>query len=159
MPVDPRYLLVALAAGVIAAGVLTSGFGILSEDAGGGGGKRRAAGGGSGGKPEVSVLNATQVEAPDGTEIQGVPMLAAKVADEVVRPAGYEVARTDDASSGVEQTVVMYEPQAEDEAEKLAAKVSDQLGPTDTAPIVAEVAELAGDAPLVLVVGLDDEDF
>jgi hypothetical protein len=159
MPVDPRYLLVVLAAGVIAAGVLTSGFGVFDDEAGGGGGGKRGGGGGTGGRPEVTVLNATQVEAADGTEIQGVPMLAAKVADQVVRPAGYEVARTDDAASGVEQTVVMYEPGGESDAERLAERVSDQLGPTETAPIVAEVADLAGDAPIVLVVGLDDEDF
>jgi LytR cell envelope-related transcriptional attenuator len=160
MPMDPRYLLVVLAAGLIAAGVVTSGFGVFDEEAGGGGGRaERARGGATGGRPEVTVLNATQVEAADGTEIQGVPMLAAKVADQVVRPAGYAIARTDDAASGTERTVVMYEPGAEDDAAKLAERVSDELGSTETQPIVAEVAGLAGDAPLVLVVGLDDEDF
>ena len=35
---DPRYLIAVLAAALIAAGVLTSGFGLFGDDGGGGGG-------------------------------------------------------------------------------------------------------------------------
>lgn len=160
LPVDPRYLLAVLAAGVIAAVVLTSGFGLIGGDGDteGGGGKQ------GGGKPkqekiEVSVLNATQEEAADGTEIAGVQGLAGVVAKEVVKPAGFKVGEKTDAASGFEQTTIMFEPDNEADANDLAAAVADQLGEPEVTSMVGEVRDLAGGAPLALVVGKDDADF
>jgi LytR cell envelope-related transcriptional attenuator len=161
MPVDPRYFVAVLAAGLIAAGVLTSGFGLVGDDGGGG----KGGGGGGGGKDEkpekvdVAVLNATQIEDAAGTEIQGVQGLAAKVADEVVKPAGFAVGEETDAASGFEETTIMFESGAEGEANDLAKAVADQLGETPVTPIVDEVRELAGGAPLALLIGQDDAEF
>jgi hypothetical protein len=159
LPVDGRYLLAALGAAVIAAGVLTGGFGLLGGDGDGGGtggGKRGAASQ----KPEkdkpaeVAVLNATQVSG-----IQGVPGLAGKVASEVVKPTGFDVTAEDNASSGFAETVVMFEPGAEEQADELAAAVGDQLGQTPVEPMDGGVREKAEGATLALVIGQDDSEF
>ena len=69
-----------------------------------------------GGKPkeekvEVAVLNATQEEAADGTEIAGVQGLADVVAKQVVQPLdGFAVGEKTNADSGFDQTTVMFEP-------------------------------------------------
>ena len=158
MPMDPRYLIAVLAAALIAAGVLTSGFGLLGDDGGGGGG-----GGKRGGeKPErveVAVLNATQVD-EGSVPIDAVAGLAAKVADEVIKPAkGFKVGTEETAGSGFDATTIMFEPNAEAEAEDLARTVSDQLGETPVTPMVDEVRQLSGNAPLALVIGQDDAEF
>ena len=158
MPMDPRYLIAVLAAALIAAGVLTSGFGLLGDDGGGGGG-----GGERGGeKPErveVAVLNATQVD-EGSVPIDAVAGLAAKVADEVIKPAkGFKVGTEETAGSGFVATTIMFEPNAEPEAEDLARTVSDQLGETPVTPMVDEVRQLSGTAPLALVIGQDDAEF
>jgi hypothetical protein len=157
LPVDGRYLLAALGVAVIAAGVLTGGFGVLGGDDGArGGGKRGAASQ----KPEkekpaeVAVLNATQVSG-----IQGVPGLAGKVASEVVKPTGFDVAAEDNASSGFAETVVMFEPGAEEQADELATAVADQLGETPVEPMDEEVRGKAEGATLALVIGQDDSEF
>ena len=112
LPVDPRYVLAVLAAAVIAAAVLTSGFGIFGGDeaTGGGGNGKHGGGGGKPEKVEVSVLNATQEDTVAGGEVVGVPGLADEVAKQVVRPAGFAVGEKADASSGFENTTVMFEP-------------------------------------------------
>lgn len=156
MPVDTRYLIAVLAAGLIAALVLTSGFGLIGGDGGGSGGGAKQE---KKDKTEVAVLNATQIEDAAGTEIQGVEGLAAKVANEVVKPAGFKVGKEATAASGFEQTTVMFEPGAEEEASELAAAVADQLGETPVNPIIDEVRELAGGASLALVIGQDDAEF
>jgi LytR cell envelope-related transcriptional attenuator len=161
-PVHPRYLVIVLAAGLIAAGVVTSGFGVFGGDdttANGGGKARQGQGRGQQGQPEVAVLNATQTEDPAGNPIQGVPELADKVADEVVQPAGYEVGRRDNAVEGFADTVVMFEPEHEAEANELADAIEPQLGPTAVEPMIQEVRDLVGGADLALVVGLDDAEF
>src|SRR5829696_1635940 len=71
LPVDGRYVLAALAVALIAAGVFTSGFGLVGGDDGG-------KGGGAKPKQTVAVLN--------GTSVQG---LAALVEQKVVKRAGY----------------------------------------------------------------------
>jgi hypothetical protein len=162
MPVDPRYLLAVLAAVVIAAAVLTSGFGLVGGDDGGGGdGGGGGKGGGKESKPEkveVAVLNATQVE--DGpVPIDAVSGLAAKIADEVVKPADFKVATEQTATSGFAETTIMFESGAEEDADELAAAVSDQLGETPVTPMIGEVRELSEDAPLALIVGQDDAEF
>lgn len=157
MPMDPRYLIAVLAAALIAAGVLTSGFGLFGGDgAGGGGGKR---GGEKPERVEVAVLNATQVD-EGSVPIDAVAGLAAKVADEVIKPAkGFKVGTEETAGSGFDATTIMFEPNAEAEAEDLARTVSDQLGETPVTPMVDEVRQLSGNAPLALVIGQDDAEF
>lgn len=162
LPIDPRYLLALLAAGVVAAAVLTSGFGLVGGDDGGGG----TGGGGkkAGGKEdkevkvEVAVLNATQETTSTG-EIAGVPGLADLIADEVVKPAGYKPGEKVNAASGLAGTTVFFESGSDGEADELATAVSEQLGETAVSPMIPEVRELAGDAQLALVVGQDDADF
>jgi hypothetical protein len=163
LPVHPRYVLIVLAAGVIAAGVVTSGFGVFGgDDTPANEGRKQGQGqrqGGGQGTPEVAVLNATQTEDSAGNPIQGVSGLADKVATQVLQPAGYEVGRRDDAAEGVADTVVMFEPGHEGEANELADAIEPELGPTPVEPMIQEVRDLAGAADLALVVGLDDEDF
>jgi hypothetical protein len=157
LPVSPVYLLAVLAAVIIAAAVLTSGFGLFGGDDSGAGGN------GKGAKPEkveVAVLNATQVEdTVTGEPIAGVHGLADLVAKKVVRPAGFKIGVKDDAPSGVEQTVIMFTPDAEADANKLAAKVEDKLGQTGVEPITPEISDVIKKAPLAIVVGSDDADF
>jgi len=158
MPIDPRYLVAVLAAAVIAAGVLTSGFGLFGgdDDAGGGGGGRERE---RQERVEVAVLNATQVD--DGSvPIEAVSGLAAKVAAEVVRPvSGFKVGTEQTAASGFEETTIMFEPGAEADADELAQAVAEQLGETPVTPMIDEVRALSADAPLALVIGQDDAEF
>jgi LytR cell envelope-related transcriptional attenuator len=163
LPVDPRYLGAVLVAVVIAAAVLTSGFGLLGgDDTGGGGGGDKKAGDGKS-KPEkveVAVLNATQEVGADGTEIAGVQGLAGTVATDAVEPLkGFKIGEKADAPDGFERTTIMYEPDFQDAADELATGVSDQLGEPQVEPMVSDVRNLIDGAPLALVVGRDDADF
>lgn len=155
-PVHPRYILAVLAAGVVAAAVLTSGFGIFGSD-------DEAGGTGTADKPEkveVAVLNATQVEdTVTGEPINAVPGLAGLVAKKVVKPAGFKIAVKADAPAGLEETVIMFEPGSEPDATKLAAKVEDKLGETETTEMTGDVRDAAKKAPLALLIGADDSNF
>jgi len=153
LPIDGRILLGVLGAAIIAAGVLTSGFGLVGDD-GKGGGKRAQAAKKEDEKPKVAVLNATQTE-----DVQGVPGLADKVASEVLKQLGYPIGAKTNAPTGFTETVVMYEPDLEGEAAELARAVSKQLGDTETEEMAADIRASAGDAKLVLVVGADDAQF
>ena len=155
-PFDPRYFLVVLAAGVVAAGVLTSGFGLL-DDSPDAPAEKADKGTKKEDKIEVSVLNATQDDTA-ATPIAGVPGLAGDIAKEVVKPAGFKIGEKADATSGFLETVIFFEPGQEEAAQQLADAVAEQLGETGTQPITDEVAELSGGAPVVLVVGQDDAD-
>ena len=53
----------------------------------------------------------------------------------------------------------MFEPGSDQEADQLAKAVADQLGEPDVTPMIGEVRDLAGKAPLALVIGRDDADF
>lgn len=159
-PVDPRYLLVVIAAAIVAAGVLTSGFGLIGGDDGGDG---RASGGkaqrGQGAdEVEVSVLNATQELDVNNEVIPGVPGLAGDIAKEVVKPAGFAIGAKDDASSGFDRSTIFFEQGNEDAANELAEAISEDLGETEVEPMIDDVEALANGAPLVLVVGRDDAD-
>jgi len=159
MPVDMRYLIAVLAAALIAVIVLTGGFGLVGGDDGGKGKrKQQAEQGQKEEKDEVAVLNATQIDA-DGAEIAGVRGLAAKVSEQVVRPAGFKVVSEETAASGFDETTVMFEPGAEEEANALADAIADQLGEAPVLPMIDEVSELAGGAPVALVIGQDDAEF
>jgi hypothetical protein len=163
MPVDPRYVIAALIAALIAVGVLTSGFGLVGADDAGKGGKKGGAKSGQKKEeekePEVAVLNATQF-VENGITVEGVQGLATKVAEEVVKPAGFKVAQATDAASGQEATVVMFDEESDEEAANgLADAVREQLGEVDVLPMINEVRERAKGAALALVVGQDDAEF
>lgn len=156
-PIDPRWFITALVAGLIAAVVLTSGFGLFGDDGAGGGaggGKKQKAD-----KPaQVTVLNATQVDdlVPPVPAVSG---LADAVAQQVIEPAGFKVADKGDAPAGAELTVIMFEPSAEADADKLAKKVAGELGETPVEPMTSEVRDVAEKAELVLLIGQDDANF
>jgi hypothetical protein len=160
-PIHPRYLVIVLAAGVIAAGVVTSGFGVFGGDdtpdkqgrkQGQGNGQRQ-------GEPEVAVLNATQTEDSQGNPIQGVQGLADRVAANVLDPAGYPIGRKTDAVTGEPETVVMFEPNHEAQANQLVAAIEPELGPTEVEPMIQDVRDLADGADLALLIGLDDAEL
>ena len=160
-PVHPRYLVILLAAGVITAGVVTSGFGVFGgEDAPVKDGRKQGQGGGQRqGEIEVAVLNATQTVDSSGNPIQGVQGLADRVAANVLDPAGYAIGRKDDAPEGVPESVIMFEPNHEDEANELATAIESELGPTEVEPMIQDVRDLAEGADLALLIGLDDAEF
>lgn len=162
LPIDPRYVGALLVAVVIAAVVLTSGFGLIggSDDSAGGGGGKHTGGKSKPGKVEVAVLNATQEVGTDGTEIAGVQGLAGVIATQVVDPLkGFKVGEKADAPDGFDETTVMFEPDFEDSANELAKDVSDQLGEPAVEPMISDVRDRSDSAPLALVVGRDDADF
>ena len=155
-PVDPRWLLGIIAAAVIAAAVVTSGFGLVGDEDGGGG---ERGGKGSRDMPAaVAVLNATQVD-DVVPPVEAVSGLAGTVAQQVVEPAGFRVVEQGDAAAGAESSVVMFVPGAEDDADRLAAQVAGDLGETGVEPMSAEVRDRVGEAQLALVIGQDDANF
>jgi hypothetical protein len=157
-PVDPRYFLAVLAAAIIAAGVLTSGFGLLGSDSDGtAGGHGHKSGQKGEKKTEVAVLNATQIT-ENGTEIQGVQGLASEVADKIVKPAGFK-APLDlqrDAPTGFPESVIMFEPGQDAAADQLASGVEDKLGSTSVEEITDDISAITKGAQLALIVGQDD---
>jgi hypothetical protein len=152
LPIDGRIVLGVLAAGLVAAVVLTSGFGLLGEDgkAGKGAGKTEKQE-----LPEVAVFNATQTD----TGVQGVPGLADKVASEVLRPAGYPIGEKTNAPTGFAETVVMFKQKAEGDAAQLARAIEKKLGETRTEEMAADIRAEAKGAPLALVIGADDAEL
>jgi hypothetical protein len=156
LPIDGRILLGVLGAGIIAAAVLTSGFGLVGDDGRGGGkaAKREQ----KEQKPKVAVLNATQT-VQDGVEVQGISGLADKVASEVVKQEGYPTGTKTNAPTGFAETVIMYKPDFEGDAAELARSVQGKLGETGTQEMTDEIQSASNGAPLVLVVGADDASF
>jgi hypothetical protein len=158
-PVDPRYFLAVLAAAVIAAGVLTSGFGLFGSDEGSsGGGGHKSGQNKDENKTVVAVLNATQIE-ENGTEIQGVQGLASEVADKIVKPAGFK-APLDlqrDAPTGFPDSVIMFQPGEDNAADELASKVDKDLGDTSVEEITDDISAITKGAQLVLIVGQNDD--
>lgn len=143
LPIDGRYLLAGAGIALIAAGVLTSGFGVVGGNEHGKHHKH-----GSSAKPTVAVLNGTSV-----------PGLAAKVDDDVVKPAGYKSGAVTNAGSSFTNTVVMFLPGREREAKALATAIRSKLGDTPTQEMTSDVRARAGGAPLALGLGLDDSRF
>jgi LytR cell envelope-related transcriptional attenuator len=143
LPVDGRYILAAVVIAVIAAGALTSGFGVL-----GGNDDKGHKHGGPPQKPSVAVLNGT-----------GVPGLAALVDQQVVKVAGYKTGTIDNAGSSFANTVAMFAPGHEAEAKRLAKAIESKLGDTPTEAMTTDVSARAGGAPLALGLGLDDSQF
>jgi hypothetical protein len=158
-PVDPRYFLALIAAAIIAAGVLTSGFGLFGSESDGKSGGGHKHGSKHEKKIEVAVLNATQID-EGGTTIQGVQGLASEVANKIVKPAGFKAPVNDqkDAPAGFPDSVIMYVSDQEDAAADLAAAVESKLGTTDTEEMTGDISAVVGKSPLALVIGQDDAD-
>ena len=148
-PIDPRILSVLLV-GLIVAAVVTSGFGLLSSDPE----PVASTGGGDGGsdKIEVAVLNATTQEGV-ADPVAGIADL---VADDIVDSSEFKAGVTANAPAGEQQSVIMFEPDAEADAEALAEQVKPDLGETPIEPMSAAVSAEAKGAPLALLVGFDD---
>jgi LytR cell envelope-related transcriptional attenuator len=142
LPVDGRYLLAILLVAVIAAGVVTSGFGLVGGDDGGS--KR----GTEKPKATVAVLN--------GTSVQG---LAALVEQKVVKRTGYEQGPVGNTASSFNATVIEYANGERDAAKALANAVTGELGETPVQPMTSDVRAAAGKAELAIVLGLDDAGF
>ncbi len=146
LPIDGRYVLALLVVAIVAAGVATSGFGLVG---GGGGG---ADGGKDGShakpKPTVAVINGTSV-----------PVLAATVEQKVVKKAGYKPGPIGNANASVNATVVEYANGMRSDAQQLAAAVKPQLGDTPVQPMTPDTKAAAGKVDLALVLGLDDAGF
>ncbi|MFN8111959.1 MAG: LytR C-terminal domain-containing protein [Solirubrobacterales bacterium] len=150
-PVSPLVLGLGILALIIAAVILTGGFGLLSSDDGGGSAQKSAATKpAKQEKPEVAVLNGT---APEGGV--GVPGTA-NAASVFVKDAGWKVGEVGDAGS-FPTSSVMFEDGFKSDAETLASDLSEQLGDLEVIPITPEVADVANGADLALVVGQDDQ--
>ena len=147
-PVDPRIVF-ALLVGVIVAAVVTSGFGLLGDDS------EPVAKGGGGDKPdkvEVAVLNAT-IQEGVADPVAGIADL---VADDVVDSSEFKAGVTANAPAGEAQSVIMFGPDSEADAEALAEQVRPDLGETAITPMTAIVKAEAKGAPLALLVGFGD---
>lgn len=155
-PVSLTILIAALLALVVAAGILTSGFGLLGSDdnssttparGGKGGGAAKAE------KPiEVAVLNGT-APAEGGVGVEGI----AKTASGFVRDLdGFRVGAVGDAGS-YPSSVIMFEDGSKSDARELAEALEPTFGPLLVEPMTPDVQEVADGAELALVVGLDDQ--
>ncbi len=152
-----RYLIAILGVVVIAAaGVVTSGFGLLGDEGGGG---KKAAKKAAEIKPSsitVSVLNATGVAGAPG-----VPGLAEKVAKQVKKD-GYKLGAVTDAgtANALTSSLVMYKGKNDRDA---AGQVSDDLrktlGKTKLLEMTPEVEPQTDGAPVAVVIGTDDSDI
>ena len=148
-PVDPRILLV-LIAGLVVAAVVTGGFGLLSDDS-----EPVAAtqaGGSDSGKVEVAVLNATLQEGV----AEPVPGIADLVARDIVDSPEFKSGVTANAPAGEEDSLIMFEPDSETDAETLAEAVRGDLGETTVEPMTQVVRGEVKGAPLALLVGFED---
>jgi hypothetical protein len=152
-PVEPWIVVGFLVVAVVAAGVLTSGFGLIgSDDA------PVKAGKGNEPKPEqteVAVLNATEVPGVQDP-VTGIADLVAK---EIVQPADFAIGVKTDALVGEDDSVIMFEPEAEGDADALAEAVSKDLGETAVEPMTEAVRGVVKGAPIALLVGAEDSTF
>ena len=153
LPIDGRIVVAILVVAVVAAGVLTAGFGLVGNDEGGGG-KGTATAAPPAKKTEVAVLNGTQTETD-----AAVPGLAAEVSSALIRPLDYKVAVEGDAPSGAANTTVMFAKGQKPAAEKLAAKLRKDLGKLDVVAMSNEVENASKGADVALVIGLDNSTF
>jgi hypothetical protein len=149
-PVSPLVLGLGILALIVAAVILTGGFGLLSSGDDGSSQTSAASKPAEQAQPEVAVLNGT---APEGGV--GVPGTA-KAASVFVKDAGWKVGEVGDAGS-FPTSSVMFEDGFKSDAETLASDLSDQLGDLDVIPITPEVADVANGADLAVVVGQDDQ--
>lgn len=146
LPIDGRYVLALLVVAIVAAGVATSGFGLVGGGGDGGGGGKH--GSHAQPKPTVAVINGTSV-----------PGLAATVEQKVVKKTGYEPGPIGNANASVNATVVEYANGMRSDAQQLATAVKPQLGDTPVQPMTPDTKASAGKVDLALVLGLDDAGF
>jgi LytR cell envelope-related transcriptional attenuator len=150
-PIDPRILLIVLVVAVAAAGVITKGFGLV------GGGAAAHRGSDQAARPSsvrVAVLNGTQENGASA-----VPNLASRVADELVKPAGYRAGPITNAPGAFSTSVIMFGRNEAATARALATTVKPKLGRTPVQPMTSSTRAVAGKAQLALVIGLDDSGF
>ncbi len=151
LPVSPLVLFGGLLALVVAAVILTGGFGLFGSDTGTSGSSAAKKEAPKPAKVEVAVLNGT---APAEGEV-GVPGTA-KAAAVSVKDAGFKVGEVGDAPPFAASTI-MFENGSKSDAADLAADLQSTLGDTPTTPITPEIQAIAKGADLVLIVGLDDQ--
>ena len=151
LPVSPLVLFGGLLALVVAAAILTSGFGLVDSGSGGGSEPTATNQQPEPDKIEVAVLNGT---APAEGQV-GIPGTA-NAAAEFVEDAGYKVGEVGDSPPFAASTV-MFEDGFKSDAAELAADMEDTLGQTETTAITPEIQAIAKGADLVLIVGLDDQ--
>jgi hypothetical protein len=151
LPVSPVVLFGGLLALVVAAVILTGGFGLLGSSDEGTSGSAATKPAEKPDKVEVAVLNGT---APAEGEV-GVPGTA-NAASEFVKDVGFEVGEVGDAGP-FPATTIMFEDGFKSDAADLAADLEGDLGPIETVAITPEIQALAKGADLVLVVGADDQ--
>jgi LytR cell envelope-related transcriptional attenuator len=151
LPIDLRIVAGVLVVAVVAAGVLTSGFGLVGDDGAEEARRPRPP------KPrnvDVAVLNATQA-----TDVLAVPGLAATVSDALVVPLDYNVVIEGNAPSGSERTTVMFAPGQRASARRLANQVRGDLGDAEIAPMTQEVEQASRAADVALLIGVDNSTF
>jgi hypothetical protein len=147
-PVDLRIVAATLlVAGVAAGALLTDGFGLLGEKGG-------SARGGKGGAPpreniEVAVLNGTTTN---------VPGLASQVGEDV-KGSGYKLGEVADTQIDYQDSVVMYIPDHEPEAEVVANDLRKDLGSMGTEKMTSDVRPRARGANVAVIVGQDNADL
>lgn len=149
-PVDVRILAGVLVVLVVAAAVLTSGFGLVGSSSKGG--NHHATSGT--GHIRVAVLNGTEENG-----VTAVSGLASKVAHQVVRPAGYKAGPIANAPGSFATTVVMFKHGRAGDAQALATAVQPKLGKTPVQSMTRSTRSVAKKAELALVIGLDDSRF
>jgi hypothetical protein len=149
LPVDARYVALLLLVAIVAAGVLTSGFGLIGGEEGTGGTQDKRPP-----KPDIAVLNATQ--SSTAGPVEG---LAHAVSTGVVKPAGYKVVVEDNAPQGLANTTVMFKGRFKDAAEKFAKKIRPDLGDLAVTKMSDDVQADAKKAKVALLIGLDDSTF
>ena len=150
LPVSPLVLFGGLLALVVAAVILTGGFGLFGSDSS----STDTSASKEAPKPdkvEVAVFNGT---APAEGEV-GVPGTA-KAAAVSVKEAGFKVGEVGD-SPPFPASTIMFEDGFKSDAADLAADLQDTLGDTETTAITPEIQALAKGADLALIVGLDDQ--
>ena len=150
-PVDLRILLAGILAVVIGVGVATSGFGLIGEDSAGESTTTAETTSSGEDELEVAVFNGTS-PAEGQVGVEGV----ANRARQIVKDAGYATGEIGDAGS-FPASVVMFEDGSKSDAKELAAALEDALGETEIEAYTSEVQDLAGNAPLSLIVGIDDQ--
>lgn len=139
-PTTRELLVMMVAVFVVGVAAFVGAREFLGQDADTGGAAQDGrAGGIVRGEVEVAVLNGT-----------AVPGLAARVGDDV-EANGYTVGRVSNSESPAEETVVMFEPGHEAEAEAVAH----DLGVRRIEPIDAETEALAEGADVVVIAGED----
>jgi LytR cell envelope-related transcriptional attenuator len=151
VPIDLRIVAGVLVVAVVAAGVLTSGFGLVGDD---GAGEARRLPPPKPRNVDVAVLNATQA-----TDVLAVPGLAATVSDALVEPLDYNVVIEANAPSGSERTTVMFAPGQRTSARQLANQIRGDLGDAEIAPMTQEVEQASRAADVALLIGVDNSTF